>query len=117
MTDKYPEVTKHLSGYLRKLHKEIPCTMNGFSTLAKEATSEGALSEKTKELMALAIGISVRCEGCIGFHVKKLVQLEVRKDEFLETLSLAIYMGGGPSLMFAAEALEAFEEFSSKDLE
>jgi AhpD family alkylhydroperoxidase len=112
MKKKYPELTRNLSGYLGKLRSEIPGVMNGFSTLAGAATASGALDEKTKELIALAIGISVRCEGCIGFHVKKLVQLKVGREEFMETLGMAIYMGGGPSLMFAADALEAFEEFS-----
>jgi alkylhydroperoxidase/carboxymuconolactone decarboxylase family protein YurZ len=51
-------------------------------------------------------------DGCIGFHVQALIKLGVTREEFLEMLGMAIYMGGGPSLMYAAEALGAFEEFS-----
>jgi alkylhydroperoxidase/carboxymuconolactone decarboxylase family protein YurZ len=55
--------------------------------------------------------VANHCPGCIGFHSQTLVKLQATREELLETLSMAIYMGGGPSLMYAAEALEAFEEF------
>ena len=88
--------------------------MSGFNSLMKFSTSEGgALEPKTKELIALALGIAAHCDGCIGFHVQKLVKLGVTKEEFNELLGMAIYMGGGPSLMYAAEALMAYEQFSS----
>jgi AhpD family alkylhydroperoxidase len=88
--------------------------MNAFSSLAQSATKDGALDKKTKELIALALGIAAHCDGCIGFHVQALIKLSVTREEFLEMLSMTIYMGGGPSLMYAAEALGAFEEFSSQ---
>ena len=74
---------------------------------------DGALDKKTKELIALAIGVSTRCDGCIGFHTQALHKLGASKAEIVETLGMAIYMGGGPSLMYAADALSAFEEFSN----
>ena len=51
------------------------------------------------------------CKGCIGFHTQSLVKLGASKAEIEDTLGVAIYMGGGPSLMYAAEALQAFDEF------
>ena len=62
---------------------------------------------------ALALGVAARCDACIGFHVQTLVKLKVSKAELEEMLGMAIYMGGGPSLMYAANALAAFEEFSA----
>ena len=114
MTKLYKEITSELSGSLAKLRKEIPDVMDGFTALAQAATKEGALDKKTKELIALAIGIASHCDGCIGFHVQTLIKLGVTRQEFLEMLSMTIYMGGGPSLMYAADALKAFEEFSAK---
>lgn len=114
MTKIYNEITKDLSSSLEQLRKEIPDVMNGFSTLAQSATKEGALDKKTKELIALAIGITSHCDGCIGFHVKALVKLGITREEFLELLGMTIYMGGGPALMYAADALRAFEEFDVK---
>ena len=113
MTKIYKEITGDISASLAKLRKEIPDVMNAFSSLAQSATKEGALDKKTKELIALALGIAGHCDGCIGFHAQALVKLGTTREEFLEMLSMSIYMGGGPSLMYAADALRAFEEFSA----
>ncbi len=113
MTTSFKELISDISPVLAKLRKEIPDVMNGFNAVSQAATKEGALSKKTKELIALALGIAAHCDGCIGFHTQTLVKLGVTREELLETLSMAIYMGGGPSLMYAAEALKAFEEIAS----
>ena len=88
--------------------------MKGFSALAHAATQNGALDKKTKELIALAIGVAVRCDGCIGFHMQALLKLGASKAEIEETLGMAVYMGGGPSLMYAADAMLAYEQFKAK---
>lgn len=113
MSKSYKEITSTLFPALAKLRKEIPDVMSGFDKLAQAATKDGALSKKTKELIALALGVAGHCDGCIGFHTQTLIKLGMTREELLETLSMAIYMGGGPSLIYAAEALKAFEEFSS----
>jgi AhpD family alkylhydroperoxidase len=87
--------------------------MQSFSAMAQAATADGVLDKKTKELTALAIGVATRCDGCIGFHAKALVELGAEKKEIEETLAMAIYMGGGSSLMYAADAMMAFEQFSN----
>lgn len=110
MSKVYKEITKDISASIAKLRKEIPDVMNAFSVLSQSATKDSALDKKSKELIALALGIAAHCDGCIGFHVQALVKLGVTRAEFLEVLSMAIYMGGGPSLMYAADALSAFEE-------
>ena len=107
----YPELTQNISRQLAPLRQSQKATMQGFGTLAAAAMAEGALSEKHKELIALAIGVSQRCAGCIGFHVKALIRLGASRAELEETLGVAIYMGGGPSLMYAAETLQAWDEF------
>lgn len=108
----YLKITEEISKYMKKLHEDIPEVMSGFSNLALAAKKEGALDKKTKELIALAIGVAVHCDGCIGFHIKALVELGVTREELAETLGMAIYMGGGPSAMFAADALKAFEQIT-----
>ncbi len=115
MTKDYIEITKRISSNLKTLRKDIPDTMQGFSSLAQAATKEGVLDKKTKELIALAIGVSTRCDGCIGFHVQALVALGATKEEIEETLGMAIYMGGGPSVMYAADAILAYEQFKSQN--
>ena len=113
MEKNYPEITKRISGQIKILRKDITDTMQGFNAMAMNATKDGALSKKTKELIALAIGVSTRCDGCIGFHMDALVKLGVTREEVEETLGMAVYMGGGPSLMYAADAMLAFEQFSA----
>jgi len=112
MTDSYKQLTTELSASIGDIRKEVPDVMKGFSAMAGAALEDGALSKKTKELIALAIGVSGHCKGCIGFHVKALISLGVTREELMEVLGMAIYMGGGPSLMYAAEALQAYEEFT-----
>lgn len=113
MIKSYPDITKRISANIRTLRKDIPDTMAGFSAMAQAAGKDGALDKKTKELIALAIGIATRCDGCIGFHVEALVRLGATKAEVEECLGMAIYMGGGPSLMYAADAVAAFEQYST----
>lgn len=112
MSKDYKEITTDISTYMAKMRKEIPDVMNGFYSLSQAATKDGVLDKKTKELIALALGVAARCDGCIGFHTQALIKLGVSRQEFLETLGMAVYMGGGPSLMYAADALRAFEELS-----
>ena len=72
MTKDYKTITDDISAYSHELRKIVPDAMNGFSALAKGATTNGALDKKTKEFVALGIGIAKQCDGCIGFHVKTL---------------------------------------------
>ncbi len=107
----YRQITADISANMRILRQDIPATMHGFSQLAQAAGKHDALDKKTKELIALAIGVSTRCDGCIGFHTEALVKLGVTRAEFEETLGMAVYMGGGPALMYAADAMTAFQQF------
>jgi AhpD family alkylhydroperoxidase len=112
MTKEYRSITQDISQYIGELRKAAPDAMQGFNTLAKAATASGALDKKTKELIALAIGVTQRCDGCIGFHAKALQALNVTREEIAETMAMCVYMGGGPALMYAADALRAFDQFS-----
>lgn len=93
------------------LTKEIPQTAKGFGQMGQAAKADGALSEKTKEFIALGIAIATRCDSCIGFHVRSLVRLEATREELCEALAMATYMGGGPSYAYSGKALKAYDEF------
>ena len=94
-----------------ELGAEIPATMSGFNSLHKASTAEGVLSSKTKELIALGIAITVRCDGCIAFHVHDALKSGASSEEIVETIGVAVMMGGGPALMYGCEALEALNQF------
>lgn len=114
MSKSFSTVTTDVSKALATLRKEIPDTMQGFGALSKAALAPGALPALEKELIALAIGVASRCDACIGFHVKALIRLGVSRQQFMETLAVCTYMGGGPTLMYAAEAVRAYEEFTAQ---
>jgi AhpD family alkylhydroperoxidase len=109
----YSAIIAAISEKTKSLRADMPDVMQGFDMLAKSASKAGALDEKTKEFIALAIGIATRCDGCIGFHAKALARMGATRQEIEEVLAMAVYMGGGPSLMYAADALRAYEQFSS----
>ncbi len=89
-------------------------TFEGFSKMGKPVKRNGELTEKTKEFIALGIAISTRCESCIGLHMEHLIRLGATRKEIVEVLSVCSYMGGGPSIMFSAKALEAFDQLVEK---
>lgn len=111
------QTPSHISTYqkLRNLSAQLiaesPETMAGFGELHANAISEGALDTKTKELMALSIAIAVHCNGCIAFHVHDALKAGASRQEVIETIGVAILMGGGPAMVYGCEALEALEQF------
>jgi len=110
----FKQITQDINQALIGFRKEATGTMAGFGAMAQAAMAPGVMSELQKELIALAIGVAMRCDGCIGFHTKALVRLGVTREQLNETLAVAVYMGGGPSLMYAAEAIAAYEEFGGE---
>lgn len=113
MSKSFATITADISKGMGAMRKEVPETMSGFSAMAKAAMAEGAVSALNKELIALAIGVTARCDGCIGFHIKALIRLGVTREQLMETLAICTYMGGGPALMYAAEAVRAYDEFTA----
>jgi AhpD family alkylhydroperoxidase len=111
-TDKFGALTQSVSTGLASLRTSTPDVMKSFHELGRAATGNGVLDRKTKELIALALSVAARCDPCIGFHMQTLVKLGVTRQEIDETLGVTTYMGGGPSLMYAASAIAAFNEFS-----
>lgn len=112
MHKNWPEMAKELSGAIGQVRLGAPAMMKAFSAMAAAATGEGALDTRTKELIALAIAVAIRCDGCIAFHAKAAGETGATREELMETMGMALYMGAGPSLMYAAQAVEAFDQFA-----
>ncbi|GAB4397484.1 MAG: carboxymuconolactone decarboxylase family protein [Rhodoferax sp.] len=111
-TFEHSALTHNINTHLAPFRKSQSETMQGFGAMAKAAMADGVLSAKTKELIALAIGVSEHCSGCIGFHVKALHRLGCTRAELEEMLAVCVYMGGGPGLMYVAEALSAWDSMA-----
>jgi AhpD family alkylhydroperoxidase len=92
-----------------------PEVMKAFGGIAQAALAGKPLDGKTKELIALGIAMAVRCDDCIGFHVKAVLEQAASQDEVIETLGMAICMSAGPAVMYSSYALEAFGQFKNQD--
>lgn len=106
----WKQITGSLAGAMAELRKGAPDVARAFGGLAAAATADGTLDKKTKELVALAISIALGCEGCIGFHTQAAKKAGASREEVIEIAGMAIYMGGGPSFVYAAQALEAYDQ-------
>ena len=111
MPTNFVELYNHLEDRLKQLGSEIPGPMSGFARLHKKSVEAGAIDTKTKELMSLAISIAVHCEGCIAYHTHDAIQAGATRPELLETIGVAIMMGGGPASIYAAHAMDAIDQF------
>jgi AhpD family alkylhydroperoxidase len=109
--ESYPKLLKQVQEAMGALGRSNPDIMGGFQMLHKAAGSDGALDAKTKELMALAIGIVVRCDGCIAFHVHDALEAGASEAEIADAIGVAIMMGGGPAVVYGSAALEALKQF------
>lgn len=110
----YPEYHKEITTWMGKLGVEIPEVMKGLGALHAASFKPGALDVKTKELTALGIAIGVRCTGCITSHVLAAMKAGATKEEVSEIVSVAIVMGGGPSLVYGIEAMQALSQFEEQ---
>ena len=95
---------------LRELGKLVPEAVKGFNALQKGAKENGSLTLREKELVALGIAIADRCEPCILFHVEALRKAGGTREDLGDVCAMAMTMGGGPALMYAARALAAWDE-------
>ncbi len=109
----WPQMAKELSGIIKDVRIGAPDVMKNFSAMAAAATGNGALDTKTKELIALGIAVAIRCDGCVAFHAQAAEKHGASREEVMETMGMAIYMGAGPSLMYAAQAVEAYDQFAA----
>lgn len=114
MLNDWRATTRDYSAALKPLRGGQADVMKGFSSMAGAALKAGALDTKTKELLAVGISVAIRCDPCIAFHTEAALRQGATRAEVLETVGLAIYMGAGPSAMYAARALDAYDHFAAE---
>ena len=107
-------VQEELRGPSRALRSAIPEVYDGYRRMHAAAYAPGALDEKTKELIALAIAVSKECDGCIASHARGAVRTGATESEVAEALGVAIAMNGGPGTVYGPRAFAAFQEFADE---
>ena len=114
MTKDYVKLYDEINARDSALGKALPALMKAFDALVTQASKAGALDTKTKELLALAIAVAVRCESCITLHAAWAQENGASRDVVSEAVGVAIQMAGAPTLVHGAEALEAFDQFDAR---
>jgi AhpD family alkylhydroperoxidase len=113
MTKDFAQTANDVMAGVGLLRQAAPDAVKAFGALSTAATASHAIDTKMKELMALAIGIAVHCDGCVAYHTKMAHQHGATREEVAETVALAVYMGGGPAAVYGADALRAYDQFSA----
>jgi AhpD family alkylhydroperoxidase len=103
MVNSYPDFYCQVSKTMAIFRIESPDTMAGFMQLHKAGFADGVLSAIGKELIALAIGIIVRCYGCIAFHVHDAINARATHDETIDAISVAIVMGRSHAVVYSSQ--------------
>jgi len=112
MAGTFAQIADEVVNGIGLIREGAPEAMKAFGALSVAATASKALDPKTKELMALAIGIAVHCDGCVAYHTRAAFKHGATREEVTETVALALYMGGGPAAVYGAQAIRAYDEFS-----
>ncbi len=113
MAKDYAQIADELRDKMKEVGKAKPELTGAFANLGKATYSDAALTRRTKELIALAIAITVRCDGCIAFHARAALDAGAERDEVVDAIGVAVQMGGGPSMVYAAEALSAYDQYTA----
>lgn len=104
-------VLREIAPLHQELRRAIPEVYNGFGELSKAAFADGSLDRKTKELIALAIGVVEGCDGCIASHGQAAARAGATPQEAAEAIGVTFLMHGGPATIHGARAFDAFCEF------
>lgn len=97
----------------RSLREASAGAWSGFAALHDAAMADGALTRRTKELIALAIAVSKQCDGCIAAHAKGAARAGATPEEVAEALSVALLLDGGPATVYGPRAWASYQEFAS----
>ena len=103
-------VLRDLTPLHRELRHAIPDVYRGFGELSRAAFADGALDRRTKELIALAIGVVEGCDGCIASHSQAAARAGASRQEAAEAIGVTFLMSGGPATIHGARAYQAFCE-------
>lgn len=100
---------KQLASTIGEIAKAAPDLVKGYRTLVASRSTSGALDAKTRELVALAVAVTVRCDGCIATHVELARKQGASADEITDALGVAIMVNAGATLVYSARTIDAFQ--------
>lgn len=97
--------------------KDSPDVLKGLMAIDAAGRKTGHLEPKIHELIALAVSVTMRCDGCISTHTKKAVELGATRAEIAEALGVAVAMNAGAAMVYSAHVIEAYEQLPKQDIQ
>ena len=88
--------------------------IKGIAALAQAQKAKKALDDKTRELIALAVAATTRCDTCIAVHADSAIKAGVTRDELLEALAVAVSLNAGPAMIYSSHILDAYDQFAKE---
>jgi AhpD family alkylhydroperoxidase len=107
------EYRKELMGRIGEIGKLSPDIVAGYQTLSKAGQKTGHLDAKTRELIALAVAVTTRCDGCITVHTGEALKHGATREEIAEALGVAVALNAGAALVYSARVMDAVSEQSA----
>ena len=96
------------------LGRQTPGTARGYRELSQAGGQTARLDEKTRELIAIAVGVTRQCDGCITTHVAAARKSGASPEEIAEALGVAIAVNAGAALVYSARAMDAVAAYDSR---
>lgn len=113
--DSAHQVIRELAEPARRLREGVPEVIGSYATMQRAVIVDGALPAKIKELIALAIGATRQCDGCISAHARGAAHRGASEDEVAEAMGVVVMMNGGPGTVWGPRALAAYREFEEHE--
>ncbi|MGC1547031.1 MAG: carboxymuconolactone decarboxylase family protein [Rhodanobacter sp.] len=107
------EYRKELMGRIGEIGKLSPDTLAGYQALSNAGKKTGQLDAKTRELIALAVSVTTRCDGCITVHTGEALKHGATREEIAEALGVAIALNAGAALVYSARVMDAVNEHNA----
>jgi AhpD family alkylhydroperoxidase len=104
---------QQLSAAITEIARAAPDLVRGYRMLASSRAKSGALDAKTRELVALAVAVTLRCDGCITTHVDLARKQGASADEITDALGIAVMVNAGAAMVYSARTLDAFHSGAS----
>lgn len=105
----WTEYRKELVGRIGELGKLSPDTLAGYQTLSNAGKKTDVLDAKTRELIALAVSVTTRCDGCITVHSAEALKQGASREEIAEALGVAVALNAGAAMVYSARVLDAMK--------
>ena len=108
MMQDWADYRRQLGKGVKELGQLSPDTLRGYTALSNAGQRSDVLGAKTRELIALAVAVTVRCDGCIATHVEAALKHGATREEIAEALGMAIAVNAGAALVHSARTLDAY---------